>query len=476
MGINTKSKVSEAHVKSLPTYEGGELAAAGVFAGGCQFPLMNLVGRCTDQVFANMPNYLGRIHPGKTQPAITGQTFTYTPPAEGDKCASGTIATDISGCEWFVPEQVEVDYAHEPISWKEAWRTFCSARGLATSCPPPFNRNGSVDMGSTLAEPFVKYLLAGHGQGYLQAIVDGALVGDSANPLQPDGFYTQLEAGWNYKDGAGACDVWNVANQIDWAAITAASVDCDGLPNAGTSGATIDPGTVITMWGEDFDVGGLSLGELMAHFMDANDDYVDSLGGNAQYEIHHPKNWRNCLVAAVSCMRVCCNAEQDVSETNDRYARLRRQSIIDLYPYRDDQIAMLQTPQLDNCIWLGVREVGGCATYGNVWEPTAEIFEQLGSIYGDSFQPGLPATEDAMPVIANTASVLADNFEALAFGTTVDKVGNKCVEAATTSCFTPLAYHRCLWLKICNIDCKTMAKPLNAGAGNTAKKEVAVKA
>ena len=459
------STLKSSHIKSLVTYEGGDLFSAGLFAGGCKFPLMNLTGRVTDDVFNNYPQFIGKIQRGITQPVITGQAYKITPPDNKDECASGLIETDISGCEWVVPEQVMVDYCHKPIPWRTLWDRFCSSRGLMNTCPPPFMGNGGLDAGNDLAYPFMNYIMKSHGQAFLSVLHSGFLTGDSANALQPDGHYTQLRNGWDFVSGSGTgnCDVYNRASLINWEKLTSDSVDCNGNSNAGYTGAVINAGETVTLWGLTFNVGGLNFGEFLALFMESTDDYTDGLGGNTQWEIHAPKHWSNCLIAGVSCMRICCDSDLNTDTTNERYANLRRNKIIDLYPHRDEQIAILETPMLEDSIFLGVREIGGCATYGMVWEPVAQMFGELQSMYGFGFQPTAQGMDaEAYPIIAETSSVLAENFETAIFGTTVTKTGDKCISACTTVIGTPIVYHRCLWLEIVGVKCQSIQKPVNS--------------
>ena len=456
--------IKSQHVKSLVTYQGGDLYSAALFSGGCKFPLLNLVGKVRDDVLANFPVKLGRINPGITQPVLIGQEPTFT--TSVDPCISGEIDTDLNGCEWVVPEQKLIDFCSGSIPWRDTWQRFCNSRAIPSNqCPPalqPFGRDGGVNLGSPLLEDFMVYTLDGMANAYMLWLNRVGLTGDFANDLEIDGLYTQLRNGWDYAAGSGTCDEYNIAQTIAWDTITAASEDCDGNSNAGYAGAVIDPSTDVTFWLSNVtSVGGWGLAQILANHMDAVEDYTASRGGVTQWELHVPKGYKNCIIEAVSCLRVCCNAELDTEVTNDRYARLRRQNIVDLYPYRDDQIVMLETNELTDSIFLVPRMIGECETYAMVFDPVGDYFGMLAEVHGD-FIPGMPNVDLAAdPLIMETAEVLADNLETVAFGTSVSKEGDKCIRACINSVPTVIAYDRCVALEVTGIVCNFSQKPTN---------------
>ena len=462
-------KLQETHIKSLPDTLpqacDGDLAAAGLL-GSCKLPTMNCVGYLQDEWIANLPVWLGVIPCGAEQPVIIGQDHIYTEVEED--CEVGTIDTQINACSWLVPEAADFEYNATRMKFKDLWKKFCNLNPKMRGCPYPFNDDGVLD-GSSASVTFAKYISQAFNEGYFNKLAEVAATGDAAMPNQFGGIFPQLDNGWDYPStSAQTCDIYNKASVLDWAAATAAAVDCDGNPIAGSLGATTDAGFDPAFWGNPSPLGGMSLAHVLAAWIDAVDPYAMAHGGVDQWELIVPRGWRKCIAEAIACIRMCCTQpDVDLSDVQARYVRVTRQSIIDLEHLSEARIVIQETTKLTDCMYFIPREVGGCQTYGIVAEPVGAALQAIGNAYNLPLSSGsfddnfFGGNADDNPLIAQTAPALAANFGSAAIGRRFRLEGDKCVHIGLSMCATGLAMHRCMTLKICGAMCSSFTKPVN---------------
>ncbi len=437
------------------TNEAGVTLESGAFFNrDCHFPITDLIRRCPpDEVTRNMPTMMGSWEDNTIAPSITDfdHEVDYTANV-GDECRAAIVRATLTTCELTVPNMECITLETPRLNWKNLYRRFCKMRNILPGQMCVFNPDGSLAVGQPYTVDFIKFALTSLSDTMAKLVTRSALSGDEANQNEFDGLYTQLDAGWGASqttpENPTCGDEFNIATVIDWNALTG------GTGLASPEDRTI-AGQQITVWGETCDIpAGLNLAEFLEDIWidKVNVTWADAFGGVDMWEGHVRHGQAKCLINAAACMQPCGLEGSNIIDPDlrERFARLRTQNLVQLYPSRR-QFPMYQTRYIpENQMRFGPRSIGGRPTYGMFFENMDDYLGMLqGTLYGQGrgYQEPrdmlLPITQDFLNFGFENQAIFWDLFKETAF----------CVRATMMACAGLLACSRHLWLTINNLNC-----------------------
>jgi hypothetical protein len=436
---------------------GVTLESASFFNRDCHFPITDLVKRCPpDEVMANIPTMLGSWADGTVAPSITDydDIIDYVTNA-ANACRAAIVNSEMTTCELIVPNMACMTLETPQLNWKDLYTKFCRSRNVLPGQMCVFNPDGSLAIGQPYTVDFIRFSLTTLSRAMGKIITRNVLIGDDANQNEFDGLYTQLDSGWNDTtnvDNPSCGDEFNIATVIDWNVLTGGS-GC-----AGPDDVTIAAQSV-TIWGVVCPIPeGLNLAEFLEDFWieKINVEWANAFGGVDAWEAHIQHGQAKCLINAAACMQPCGLSASNILDPGlrDRFARLRTQNMVQLYP-SGTTFPMLQTRYMGaNQMRFGPRSIGGNPTYGMFFENMDDYLAQLsgvGGLYGSGsgFVPPspdtlLPITQDFLNFGFEDQAIFWDLFKETAF----------CVRASMMACAGMITCGRHLWLTIDNVCCE----------------------
>lgn len=437
------------------TLDGVSLASSDIRARDCAWPITDMI-YCVlgDEVFANMPIYIGEWADGTLAPGIVEQNHEIVMPEGLTVCESATVKTNLVACEFELPNQVEVSLCSEDLVIRDLVEKFCAKGGrniLPESNKKMFNADGSIRMGEPYVPNFMRIALNALENAPGELVLLSALRGDESNDFQFDGLYQQIDNGWT----ATQCpplvtDPINLGQTIDWNVLTG------GTGLASPDDETI-AGQTVTLWGTVYDVPeGLNLAQFLEDlWIEAVElNFTARHGGVDNWEMHVPWGRARCFLNTAACMRPCGAGGVDCTGDDLLWERLkeyRSRNVATLWP-SGTTFPLLQSQHLeDNTVRFGPKSIGGYPTYGLFFRDYNGILDAIApmGLYGQS----TGVTWDRDPIIMRRNDILRDNVEAAALYVDLDKVSSRCVRACIAYEAGVLALCRNLWLKVENITC-----------------------
>lgn len=443
--------------------EGVDIRSAPIFARDCSMPIVNWIQECPpDEVFANMMINIGSWEDDTTAPAFTD--YTRTIQLVDDDCEVPTLQTSYTECELIAPNMAEISLGTPRTNWKELRTNFCRQRPILPNQFCPFDQNGNFAPGTQYDMNFYTFMLSELKTAIAELVVDAAMKGDNANVNEFDGLYNQLENGWQSSAGNACDDRYNIAQVIDWAALTG---DPHGTGFAGPDDVTI-AGQTVTWWGNVYNVPeGINLAQLFEDmWIDAvNINWANSKGGVDVWEAHIPWGQAKCLLNTAACMHACqtCGSEDSAIRVDNEVAFERIQRLMDLTVMElrpsGVQIPLMQSQNVDpNTMWLGPGSIGGRPSYVLFFD---QISRHLG-LFDTDMNGGFGVNEfptDALTQMTRDSLATHGGFETETLYHYVHQPTVKCVKAAMIMCAGLLVCNRHLWLKIENLDCCNAIEP-----------------
>lgn len=437
--------------------EGVDIRSAPIFARDCSLPIVNWIQECPpDEVFENMMIMIGSWEDDTTAPAFTD--FTRTVTLTDDDCDVPTLQTSYTECELIAPNMDEISIGTGNMNWKDLKQHFCRSRPILPNQMCVFDSSGNFAPGEPYSMNFFQFAMSELKRYMGEQVVTAALTGDVSEVNQIDGLYTQLENGWTQSAGNACDDRYNIAQVIDWAALTG---DPNGNGLAGPDDVTI-AGQSVTFWGNNYPVPeGINLAQffedLWINAVEIN--WARKFGGVDIWEAHIGWDMAKCLVNTAACMTACqtCGGENPTIRTDnevvfERVQRLWDANMIELRP-SNTQIALLQSQQVEeNTMWLGPGSIGGRPSY-------VLFFDQISrhlDLYDTDMMGGFDVNRFADdPLTQMTRSSLMENggFETETLYYFLHQTSIKCIEAQMIMCMGLIACNRHLWLKVENLDC-----------------------
>jgi len=420
------------------------MTPSGQFGTDCEMPILDLRPLCPDAVINNFPVFFGRWEVNTQLPIMLDDNYSTTAP-EG-LCDPTTFTTEVQTCSVLMPNQKIMYFGTDEMPYRETMEMFCGAQRLART-PTLFRADGTLDPGSPLADRFLSYILSDLRRQMMRRLREIFWNGDGAVTHQFEGVLPQLIDGLSPVSGGGGCDDYR-AVVIDWNAMV------------GGTGATSHPAATITaandsitIHGQTFTgLTGLDLVDFLTLFYERVNQYdFAAYGGVDQWELWLGRGKTNCIAELAACKQPCngCTPGTD-PEQRARYARFRVNKSISLYPYDNDMIPLLESPELGNTMVFAPKIVGGRPMAGWVFRNQDEQLAILRGevpIYG--YGGGLPDETDLFP-----DDTLTD-FETSAFQVDVQKNGI-CITIAIAFEAAVALFGLGSWLVIQNVDCTAL--------------------
>lgn len=432
---------------SIVQFDGADIRSASRLLADCSTPLLDWRRRCmSDQVVANFPMVIGDWNDGTAVPGLVDTTVNIdtTDVVDAD-CDAATVDVSHTSCEMVLPSMAEIALRTKPLKLKEWKSRFCRMRNIAPEKFSPFNRDGSLDTGEPINIDFMMYALTGLSRATGQLAYETALTGDSSNPYQADGLYTQIDNGWTQSGDAACDDSINIGSIVDWGALTGAVEGEDASPDA-----TTIPGQTITLAGDEFEIAeGMNMVQVLEDIITPwVKEQTEAYGGLDAYEAHVGKGKGKSLISSAACMQPCSTCgtsscvEHEDSGLRERFAENRRSATMVLYP-SGLRIPILETKKMpENQVRFGPRVVGGINTYAMFWAPLDELFPLL-----PENEFGSPEGGEEQISIAPNGYVDLGNLDASVMMWTVTQQNLRCFNAELMAMYGVLASWRHLWVR-----------------------------
>jgi hypothetical protein len=349
----------------------------------------------------------------------------------------------------------QVNLITPTINLMEMLQPICNQRRVlpTTMAGMIFNDDGSVKEGAPYRQNVLDTALHAQRIAAQWVFTKYSQSGDSAEVLEVDGLYTQLENGWAAGD-EDCGDEYNSAQSINWYYLTEESAVASSVGSSSPDALTVADKTV-TLHGVEYDVpAGLNLAQFLERFWFR---YIDQAFtyryGEVLWEMHVRNGEDYCLRDSIACMQPCSNDSNYDAEVRQRWINIHTTNIMKLNP-GGQTFGLVQSPEVESgTMWLGPREIGGEATYMLAFQPLAPYWTQLGEatrqLYGQKF--GQWQAEDML--IWEDQDFIKQNFDSIAFLTDVRKTSMSCLDAGMMFKYGVLVSARHLWLKITGVGC-----------------------
>lgn len=422
------------------------MTPAGQFGAACENPILDLRPLCPDAVINNFPVFLGRWEANTEQPILLDDNYSTTAP-EG-LCDPTTFTTEVQTCSVLMPNQKIMYFGTDEMPYRETMEAFCGAQRI-TRAPSLFLPDGTLDPGSPLNQPFLKYILSDLRRQMMRRLREIFWNGDGTATHQFEGVLPQLTDGLSPVAGGGGCDDYT-AVEIDWNAMT------DGTGTAHPEATITAANDSIIIHGQTFSgLTGMDLVDFLTMFYERVNQYdFAAYGGVDQWELWIGRGKTNCIAELAACKQPCdgCTPGTD-PEQRARYARFRVNKEISLYPYDNDTIPLLESPELGNTIVFAPMVVGGRPMGGWVFR---DQDEQLAILNGEvplyGYGGDLPDATGLFP-----DDTLTD-FPTSAFQIDVQKNGI-CITVAIAFEAAVALFGLGSWLVVSNVDCTALIPP-----------------
>lgn len=438
--------------------DGVDSRSAAVFAPDCHFPVTDLRKHLEpDDVFTDMPVFLGAWANNTVAPQVTDQWFDITTaPQTANACEPATVKAYVTTCDLVAPNMRRIYIGSASIDWEEARLDYCRRRNILPRQLQVWDSNGRLDMGSPYALDFAKFTIASMAGAFSKVVVRSAVKGDDANLLEFDGLYTQLAGGWTASGGRACPATINVEQTINWSLLTGGLIGGVAYPDQVTVA-----GQSITIWGTSYTVpAGLNLAQFLEDlWLDKVErEYADRFGGVDMFEVHVPWGGARCIINAAGCMQPCSNTSAYDVTVRERIAELRSKKIMRLYP-SDRVMAVKESRYMPaNTLRVGPRSIGGKRTYGLFFDDLVGNSDMWEDTYGQN--AGLPGQEDALLALADELRLDFDNNAIL---WDVRKKSAVCLDTSIVARAGFLAAARHLWLRVTNVGCSTIMSAPSIG-------------
>lgn len=442
--------------------DGVDAWSAPVFYRDCAAPITNMRGfQPMNQVAKNIPVVLGWWPDDMVAPAITKQEIQIDVTGIAGSCDAAVVTASASSCDFIVPNMKQVNLISPTLNLMEMLQPICNQRKVshATMAGMIFDANGKLIQGTEYRQNIVNTALHAQRQAAQWVFTKYSQIGDSANVLEVDGLYTQLENGWTAGD-VDCGDEYNIAQSINWYYLTTESVAASAEGFSSPDAVTLS-GKTISLHGVSIDVeAGLNLAQFLERFWF---DYIETQFtapyGAVDWEMHIRSGETYCIRDTVTCMQPCGNDSNYDREVRERWSNFHTTDVMQLMPGKQT-FALLQSPEVESGVyWLGPRAIGGTPTYMLAFQPLAPYWAQLGDVtrqlYGQKF--GQWQAQDML--IWKDQSFVQQNFDSIAFLTDVRKTSMACLDAGMMFKYGFIASARHLWLKISGVGCSTWINP-----------------
>lgn len=322
------------------------LEPAGRFGEVCETGILDLRPICKDEVILNIPVLFGRWEDGTNMPVLNDDNWSITYASEA--CDISVANHETLECYVKIPDQEQVAVGWSGQERRDLWQRFCKAKGI-TRAPSILRRDGSLDEGSPLLEPFINYLMSEHRLVVMKSLRQNFWSSDSnggANLHRWDGFLTQLADGPGIPAGQDAgCGETYGHIELDWATMTG---NAGGVSHPD---ATIDAAhDTITIKGWTFSgLTGLSLIEFVRLWYERMVDHELASFSAGEWEWWLPPGSKTCIAEAAGCMTSCAGCVRPTEEVQgNRSDEFRRTGVINIRPYEDVPFTLRQSSSLSN--------------------------------------------------------------------------------------------------------------------------------
>ncbi len=444
--------------ESIFAIDGVDAWSAPVFYRDCAAPITNLRRwQPNNQVAKNFPVVLAWWANNKIAPSITKQDIQIDITTLASACDAAVVTASASSCDFIMPNMKQVNLTTPTINLMEMLEPFCNQRNVAPTVMAGmiFNADGTVIEGTYYEQNVLDTALHAQREAAKYIFTKYAQIGDASEAIQVDGFYTQLENGWEAGD-VDCGDEFNIAQSINWYYLTEESAVASSVGSSSPDALTVT-GKTVTLHGVSYDVpAGLNLAQLLERFWFRYiEEGFTSRYGDVQWEMHIRSGEDYCIRDTITCMQPCGNDSNYDAEVRQRWVNLHTTDVMKLMP-GGQTFGLVQSPEVDSgTYWLGPREIGGKLTYMLAFMPLAPYWAKLGEatrkLYGQQF--GQWEAQDML--IWEDQDFIQQNFDSIAFLTDVRKTSMSCLDAGMMFKYGVLVSARHLWLKITGVGCET---------------------
>lgn len=431
------------------------IQSAPVLFRDCAFPITDLRKHFpTDDVISTFPVFIGRWEDNISAPAVLTQRIDVDTESIDGACTSATVKGVLTTCSYIAPNMKDISLATERLKLSELLPAFCKTRNISErQLGMVLNADGSINEGNPYAINFARFAASMLSHAFMELLTHGVLKGDYSNTFEVDGFYNQIDNGWDVP-GSGACPTYlNKAQTFSWAVLTGGVAGTAVQPDAVTVS-----GKTVSLWGTTYNVpAGLTLAQFLEDFWfdKVEREYTEKAGGVDTWEIHIPSGTARCFLNSTACMQPCDISGEFDPDARARFAEYRKTQIAKLYP-SGRALPMLESQYIAaNTMYIGARKIGGLPTFGAFFMNQEEYMAALGLFgeqgYGQYF--GLP--DENEPLLQMDADLLKGNFENIAIQQTITRANPNCVTMQLDAKYGVLVTARHIWLKITDVTCPT---------------------